>query len=158
MESKAADAAPDADTGPVITEVLPRAGLVYSEKGNLSEVLCKPKIMPIKSASLLKMEQLERAAQSNAQGAAERRSVVLFEWDEAFVLCNSLVAHTLGVIIACTGRRGDFCWASGANAHGTRAWCVRAHVIHSACFITRCAPALGCTTAHRARRVTPDRP
>ena len=71
MESKAADAAPDADTGPVITEVLPRAGLVYSEKGNLSEVLCKPKIMPIKSASLLKMEQLERAAQSNAQGAAE---------------------------------------------------------------------------------------
>ena len=28
----------------VIPEVLPKAGLVYSEKGNLSEVLCKPKM------------------------------------------------------------------------------------------------------------------
>jgi len=25
-------------------EILPKAGLVYSEKGNLSEVLCKPKV------------------------------------------------------------------------------------------------------------------
>lgn len=29
-------------------EVLPKAGLVYSEKGNLSEVLCKPKLLPLK--------------------------------------------------------------------------------------------------------------
>lgn len=28
--------------------MLPKAGLVYSERGNLAEVLCKPKIMPIK--------------------------------------------------------------------------------------------------------------
>jgi len=46
----------------VIQEVLPKAGLVYSEKGNLSEVLCKPKIMPIKSASLQLLEQLEKDA------------------------------------------------------------------------------------------------
>lgn len=44
---------------PVIQEVLPKAGLVYSEKGNLSEVLCKPKIMPIKSVTLEKIEQME---------------------------------------------------------------------------------------------------
>eukprot|EP00640_Fibrocapsa_japonica_P008379 CAMPEP_0113938618 /NCGR_PEP_ID=MMETSP1339-20121228/5031_1 /TAXON_ID=94617 /ORGANISM="Fibrocapsa japonica" /LENGTH=70 /DNA_ID=CAMNT_0000941813 /DNA_START=60 /DNA_END=272 /DNA_ORIENTATION=- /assembly_acc=CAM_ASM_000762 len=44
-----------------IREVLPKNGLVYSEKGNLSEVLCKPKIMPIKSLTLEKMEQLEQA-------------------------------------------------------------------------------------------------
>lgn len=44
----------------VLTEVLPKAGLVYSEKGNLSEVLCKPKIMPIKSITLEKIEQMEK--------------------------------------------------------------------------------------------------
>ena len=43
----------------VLQEVLPKAGLVYSEKGNLSEVLCKPKIMPIKSITLEKLEAME---------------------------------------------------------------------------------------------------
>ena len=47
---------------PLLTEVLPKAGLVYSEKGNLSEVLCKPKIMPIKSLSLEKLESMEAEA------------------------------------------------------------------------------------------------
>jgi hypothetical protein len=32
-----------------IKPILPRAGLVYSEKSNLTEVLCKPKILPLKS-------------------------------------------------------------------------------------------------------------
>lgn len=45
-----------------LSEVLPKAGLVYSEKGNLAEVLCKPKIMPIKSAMLERLEQLEKEA------------------------------------------------------------------------------------------------
>ena len=40
----------------ILQEVLPKAGLVYSEKGNLSEVLCKPKIMPIKSITLEKKD------------------------------------------------------------------------------------------------------
>ena len=43
----------------LLQEVLPKAGLVYSEKGNLSEVLCKPKIMPIKSMTLEKLEEME---------------------------------------------------------------------------------------------------
>ena len=47
---------------PVLQEVLPKAGLVYSEKGNLSEVLCKPKVMAIKSPSLEKLEELEKMA------------------------------------------------------------------------------------------------
>lgn len=46
----------------VLQEVLPKAGLVYSEKGNLGEVLCKPKIMPIKSITLEKLEEMERQA------------------------------------------------------------------------------------------------
>jgi|EP00740_Mantoniella_antarctica_P017724 BBSome-interacting protein 1 len=45
-----------------ITEVLPKAGLVYSEKGNLSEVLSKPKIMPLKSVTLERIEEMEKQA------------------------------------------------------------------------------------------------
>ncbi len=44
-----------------ILEVLPRAGLVYSEKATLSEALCKPKLMPIKSEALERLEQMEKA-------------------------------------------------------------------------------------------------
>ena len=43
-------------------EVLPKAGLVYSENGNLSELLCKPKVMAIKSPSLEKLEEMEKMA------------------------------------------------------------------------------------------------
>ena len=49
----------DEGSRPIIQEVLPKSGLVYSEKGSLSEVLCKPKIMPIKSVTLEKIEQME---------------------------------------------------------------------------------------------------
>ena len=51
---------------PVLHECLPKAGLVYSEKGNLSEVLCKPKILPIKSITLEKLEQMEAQAAAHA--------------------------------------------------------------------------------------------
>ena len=53
---------PPAKEAPGLHEVLPKAGLVYSEKGNLSEVLCKPKIMPIKSLTLEKIEDMEAQA------------------------------------------------------------------------------------------------
>jgi BBSome-interacting protein 1 len=45
-----------------LPEILPKAGLVYSEKGNLSEVLSKPKIMAIKSITLEKIERMETEA------------------------------------------------------------------------------------------------
>ena len=48
-----------AQSGPVIAEVLPKAGLVVSEKGSLSEILCKPKLMPLKSITLQKLEEME---------------------------------------------------------------------------------------------------
>mmetsp|Transcript_42021 Transcript_42021/g.107462 ORF Transcript_42021/g.107462 Transcript_42021/m.107462 type:complete len:83 (-) Transcript_42021:20-268(-) len=55
---------------PEIQEVLPKAGLVVSEKGNLAEILCKPKIMPLKSITLEKLEEMEkRLAEANAQAA-----------------------------------------------------------------------------------------
>lgn len=74
----------------MLREILPKCGLVVSEKGNLSEVskaklaaaqplpkafelqclplvagmqvLCKPKILPIKSAHVERLEQLAKAA------------------------------------------------------------------------------------------------
>ncbi|KAF4322593.1 hypothetical protein BBO99_00003773 [Phytophthora kernoviae] len=52
-----------------IQEVLPKAGLVYSERGNLTEVLCKPKIMPIKSSTLLRIEEIEKQARALAKPA-----------------------------------------------------------------------------------------
>lgn len=47
---------------PVIKEILPKQGLVYSEKNTLTELLCKPKIMPIKSLTLEKLEQMQKEA------------------------------------------------------------------------------------------------
>lgn len=47
---------------PVLKEVLPKTGLVFSEKSALNEVLCKPKIIPIKSLALEKLERLQKAA------------------------------------------------------------------------------------------------
>mmetsp|Transcript_2159 Transcript_2159/g.3790 ORF Transcript_2159/g.3790 Transcript_2159/m.3790 type:complete len:106 (+) Transcript_2159:36-353(+) len=46
-----------------IDPIMPRAGLVYSEKSNLTEVMCKPKILPLKSHTLQKLEQLEQDMQ-----------------------------------------------------------------------------------------------
>jgi BBSome-interacting protein 1 len=58
--------------GSAVTEVLPKAGLVYSEKGNLTETLCKPKLMPLKSVTLAKLEEMEkRAAGLAAQQQAD---------------------------------------------------------------------------------------
>ena len=56
----------------VCTEVLPKAGLVVSEKGNLTEILCKPKILPLKSITLQKLEEMEV---SRNGGWLESRSV-----------------------------------------------------------------------------------
>ena len=62
-----------------ITEVLPESGLVYSEKGALSEVLSKPKIMPLKSVTLERIEEMERQA---AQAAEFSRSVATAQRQE----------------------------------------------------------------------------
>ena len=64
-----ADAATEAATTSnnpfdLLQEVLPKAGLVYSEKGTIGEVLCKPKIIPIKSVSLEALEAMVKAAAS----------------------------------------------------------------------------------------------
>ena len=55
-----------------MTEVLSRTGAVFIEKGELREVLCKPKIMPIKSTALQKVESLEKAQATAAADAPQR--------------------------------------------------------------------------------------
>lgn len=60
----------DSKNAPAISEVLPKAGLVVSEKGSLSEILCKPKLMPLKSVTLQKLEEMEARATEIAQQQA----------------------------------------------------------------------------------------
>lgn len=56
-----------------VKEVLPKAGLVVSEKGNLTEILCKPKLMPLKSITLQKLEEMEaKIAEVTKQQTAQR--------------------------------------------------------------------------------------
>ena len=43
-----------------IPEIAPKAGLVFSERGLLTGVMCKPKVMPIKSMTLEKIEEMEK--------------------------------------------------------------------------------------------------
>lgn len=47
-----------------LTEVLPRTGAVLVEKGPLTEVLCKPKILPLKSVALEKAEKIAAEAEA----------------------------------------------------------------------------------------------
>lgn len=75
-----------------ITEILPRTGLVYSEQAALAESLCKPKIIPIKSATLEKLEKLEKEAKTAEENAShtwtfqmsrnwKQTKKTLFSWD-----------------------------------------------------------------------------
>jgi len=69
-----AEGAPATASDPLaeLEEVLPKAGLVYSEKGTIGEVLCKPKIIPIKSVSLEALEaMMKKAAAADNQGTQE---------------------------------------------------------------------------------------
>eukprot|EP00823_Brevimastigomonas_motovehiculus_P002522 TRINITY_DN1538_c0_g1_i3.p1 TRINITY_DN1538_c0_g1~~TRINITY_DN1538_c0_g1_i3.p1 ORF type:complete len:141 (-),score=21.67 TRINITY_DN1538_c0_g1_i3:253-675(-) len=67
---------------PTLHEVLPKVGLVYSEKGNLSEILCKPKIMPIKSMTLQKIEEMDREAKKRAQAQQQQQQRLLSSHDD----------------------------------------------------------------------------
>ncbi|PRP75798.1 hypothetical protein PROFUN_08792 [Planoprotostelium fungivorum] len=50
-----------------LTEVLAKQGILYSEIQTLNEIVCKPKIMAIKSPTLLKMEEMQRQATLSQQ-------------------------------------------------------------------------------------------
>ena len=50
-----------------LREVIPKSGLVYSERGGLAEVLCKPKVLPLKSAVLERIKAIERATEEQQE-------------------------------------------------------------------------------------------
>jgi len=48
-----------------VKEIMPKSGLVYSEKGGLAEILCKPKILPLKSSVLEQLQKMEQANEAD---------------------------------------------------------------------------------------------
>ena len=50
-----------------LKEITPKAGSVFAEKGELKEILCKPKILPLKSLTLQKLEKMEQNLMLNAK-------------------------------------------------------------------------------------------
>lgn len=60
-----------AATGPpALREILPRTGLVYSDKSTMIEILSKPKLMAIKSSALEKLEKIGKEAKIAAHVSA----------------------------------------------------------------------------------------
>lgn len=43
-----------------INEIIPKSGIVYNERVEFPEVICKPKILPLKSVTIKKLEDLEK--------------------------------------------------------------------------------------------------
>jgi len=74
MEGKQGSTNPGAKPGE-IREVFPKSGLLYSERGNLTEgfTLCKPKILPLKSVVLEQLQKIEQAADDEDEKARENR-------------------------------------------------------------------------------------
>ena len=54
----------------VIKEVLPKTGLVYTELATMP-ILCKPKILPLKSVTLEKLEKMQKDAQETIKKQEE---------------------------------------------------------------------------------------
>jgi BBSome-interacting protein 1 len=57
----------------ILREILPKTGLVYSERGGLTETLCKPKMMPLKSLVLEQLQKIESSVndKTNEKSKAE---------------------------------------------------------------------------------------
>lgn len=43
-----------------LNEIIPKNGIVYHERVEFAEIMCKPKILPLKSVTLRKLEKLEK--------------------------------------------------------------------------------------------------
>jgi len=54
-----------------LNEIIPKNGIVYNEKNEFPEVLCKPKLLPLKSMTIKKLEELEKNFEKMAQDQKE---------------------------------------------------------------------------------------
>jgi BBSome-interacting protein 1 len=48
-----------------LKEIIPKNGIVFNEKNDFTEILCKPKLLPIKSMTIRKLEELEKNFENN---------------------------------------------------------------------------------------------
>ncbi|XP_047471924.1 BBSome-interacting protein 1-like isoform X1 [Penaeus chinensis] len=60
------------EAGQVLKEVLPRKGLLYQEDSS-PLALCRPKLMPLKSVTLEKLEAMQKAAQEKGRQQQEEQ-------------------------------------------------------------------------------------
>lgn len=60
------------DTAMVLKEVLPRKGLLYQEDSAYL-ALCRPKLMPLKSVTLEKLEAMQKNAQDKLRHQQEQQ-------------------------------------------------------------------------------------
>ena len=56
-----------------VDELLPKTGIVLSDQGELKEVLCKPKILPIKSKVIKRLEEIDREREEEEEVASAER-------------------------------------------------------------------------------------
>lgn len=61
----------------VLKEVLPRKGYLYQED-NSQFMLCRPKLMPLKSLTLEKLEEMQKSAVERSQQELESQKQVSF--------------------------------------------------------------------------------
>ena len=43
-----------------LREIIPKNGIIYNEKQDMNDVLCKPKLLPLKSFTIKKLEEMEK--------------------------------------------------------------------------------------------------
>ena len=48
-----------------LKNVVQKNGILFNEVKNLSEVLCKPKLLPLKSITIRKLEEIEKDFEKN---------------------------------------------------------------------------------------------
>jgi len=67
-----------------LKEVLPKRGLVYQES-NPQLVLCKPKLLPLKSVTLEKLEKMQKEANEKAKAMQEEIEKENEQMSNAFI-------------------------------------------------------------------------
>ena len=71
-----------------LREVLPKRGLVYQES-NPQLVLCKPKLLPLKSVTLEKLEKMQKDANAKAKEMQEEIEKEKEQMKSGFIGGNS---------------------------------------------------------------------
>lgn len=71
-----------ANASEVLKEILPKHGLLYTEQSPMP-VLCKPKIMPLKSVTLEKLEKMQKEAQETIKRQEEKQKLEVVNGTES---------------------------------------------------------------------------